>query len=85
MDEEHPNETIIILSGSGNSENLVRLAEWGKDNGKYVIAFLGTDGGRIGMMKDIMKIQINSDQLHTEDWHLMLEHLICELIGDKYE
>jgi D-sedoheptulose 7-phosphate isomerase len=76
-------DVIIILSGSGDSENLVRLAKWGIDNGIKVIAFLGTDGGKIGKMKDVKMIHIESDQIHTEDWHLMLDHLLCELIKGK--
>ena len=77
-------EVIIILSGSGNSENLVRLAEWGIENDKYVVAFLGTDGGKLYRMKDIMKIHMDSDQLQTENWHVLLDHLLCKLIkGDE--
>ena len=81
--EGRPNEVILILSGSGNSENLVRLATWGRDNGKQVIALLGTDGGRLGQMRDIIKLHIDSDQMHTEDWHLILDHIICSLMRNE--
>ena len=77
------NEVILILSGSGSSENLVRLATWGRDNGKQVVALLGTDGGRLWHMKDIIKLHIDSDQMHTEDWHLILDHIICSLMRNE--
>ena len=87
-------DAIVILSGSGDSENLLRLAKYGIDNGVAVVAFLGTDGGKMQWLNDVknqdmldgtyFQIHINSDQEHTEDWHLMLEHLLCGLIvGDK--
>lgn len=78
--EGEPNETIILLSGSGNSKNILRAASWGVENGKHVIAFIGQDGGQLRMMKNIKKIYIESDMLHTEDWHLVLNHLIARLI-----
>jgi len=80
---DEPNETIVILTGSGNSENLIRLAEWGIDNGKYVIAFIGMDDGRLGKMNSIKKIHIKSDMFHSEDWQSTLCHLIAKLLGDE--
>ena len=75
-------DVLIVLSGSGNSKNLFNAVAYANSIGMKTIALLGTDGGRLKKnIKTDVCLHIESDQLHAEDWHLMLDHLLCELIG----
>lgn len=78
-------ESIVLISGSGNSKNIIEAAKWGLKNHKEVITFIGMDGGEIKKMRDVLKIHINSDMLHSEDWHLLLCHLITTCIEVENE
>jgi len=76
------NDTLIVISGSGDSQNIynaVLEAIWKEMN---IIAFVGMDGGKLmeKFTEGINYIHIESDMQHSEDWHLMICHLICKLI-----
>jgi len=77
------NDTIILITGSGNSENLIKAAKWSLKYNRYVIAFIGLNGGKLFKMGGINKIHIQSDMYHTENWHCMLDHLLVILIGNE--
>lgn len=78
-------ETIILISGSGDSKNLINAANWGLDHKKTVIAFIGMNGGELGKM-DIIKIHIESDMLQSENWHCILDHLIARILeNDEHQ
>jgi D-sedoheptulose 7-phosphate isomerase len=40
-----PGDTLVVISASGNSPNLVRAVELARDRGVVTVAFLGFDGG----------------------------------------
>lgn len=76
-------DTIIIISGSGDSINIYNTID---SICKNKIAFIGMNGGNIlGNEKygGIKTIHIESDMLHSEDWHLTLCHLITTLIKEN--
>jgi len=73
-------DTIIILSGSGKSNNIKNIVPWAIDNNLNVVAFIGMDGGFFKNKKKINLININTDMQHSEEWHLTLTHLITKLI-----
>jgi len=74
-------DTLIVLSGSGDSLNIFYAVSMAKSIGMNVIAFLGGDGGMIKeKFKDINIIHIPSDMQHAEDWHLVLGHILCMVI-----
>ena len=81
------NDTLIVISGSGNSQNIYNAvieAIWHDMN---IITFVGMDGGKL--MKNITEginyVHIESDMQHSEDWHLTLCHLIVALIKREKE
>ena len=40
-------DMLLVLSVSGNSENLIKASQWFKKNKGYVFGILGFDGGKI--------------------------------------
>jgi len=79
-------DTLIVISGSGNSPNIIEAIRYCKQcTGMKIIAFVGQDGGYVAHMDGIHLIHIPTDMLHAEDCHLILEHIISTEIknGNK--
>ena len=73
-------DIFIIISSSGNSENVVKLAKWANINKYKVISFTGFNGGRL---KKLSNININVEENNygrVEDSHHILMHLIMHYI-----
>lgn len=69
-------DTIILISASGNSPNVVKAAEYVKSRGGKVIGLTGFSGGKLGELSDIW-ININSDSYEKiEDMHMIITHII---------
>ena len=78
-------DVVIGISGSGNSENVVRALQYGNEVGAETIALVGYDGGR---MKSVAKynIHIKIDNMQiVEDIHLMLDHMMMFILSGVKE
>lgn len=72
-------DLIIAISGSGNSENVIRAVEYAKANGNKIIGITGYDGGRLKQLCDCsLHVPVNSMQV-TEDVHMVFDHLIMSI------
>lgn len=75
-------DVLVGISTSGNSENVVRAMEEGKKLGMKIVAFTGEGGGK---MKDLADVCINvpsKDTPRIQESHIMIGHIICEIIED---
>jgi len=71
-----PGDTLIAISASGNSPNIVRAVEYAKANGARVIGFTGRPGGKLAQLADL-KVVIPSDRIgQQEDGHMVLNHVL---------
>jgi len=80
-----PGDVVFGISGSGNSENVMRAIEYGNSNGAKTLGFTGFEGGRLGKAAGL-SINIASDDMQKiEDIHLILTHMImqafCKSLG----
>lgn len=74
-------DVVIGISGSGNSENVRRALEYGKQMGAVTIAFTGYDGGIIKNTADqCIHIAVNNMQI-VEDVHLILDHMMMYILS----
>ena len=76
-------DILIVLSASGNSENVIKAVEFVSKEGGTSIAFVGFEGGRL---KDVCDISIftpnpKGDYGPIEDLHLILGHLIINYLA----
>ena len=74
-------DLCIVISGSGNSENLVKMVQTSKDLGIFTIGILGFDGGELLNLVD-MPILVRSEKGMygpVEDIH----HAICHEISSR--
>ncbi len=73
-----PGDVLIVLSGSGNSPNVLRAMEYARSRSAEVAALLGFDGGRAAELADIV-VQVDSrDYGVVEDAHLVINHILVE-------
>lgn len=63
-------DLVVIISGSGNSPNVIKAAEYAQQTGAKTIAMTGFTGGKLRKMADIC-LHIPSDQYGViEDMHM---------------
>ena len=70
-------DILLAISGSGNSENVLRAVRYANDVGCVTIGFTGFEGGKL---RELVQhcVVIPSDHMgRIEDMHLILQHMIC--------
>jgi phosphoheptose isomerase len=73
-------DILLVLSGSGNSPNVVKAVKYAASIGMKTIAFTGRDGGRVRDLCDLSLVASTWSMEQLEDMHLLWEHaIICAL------
>jgi D-sedoheptulose 7-phosphate isomerase len=73
-----PGDLLIVLSTSGQSNNIVRVLEQAKSSGVVSIGLLGKGGGPSAALSDY-SIVIDSDETaRIQEAHLLIGHTMCE-------
>lgn len=73
----NPGDIVVAISGSGNSNNVVRALQFAKSSGAHAVAFTGRDGGELGRAATL---HINVAEQHMgriEDAHMALCHMMA--------
>ena len=76
------NDTVIGISTSGNSENIIRAVNKANSIGAFTIGLLGNDGGKL---KDAVNLPIiipSNDTARIQEVHITIGHIICEIIEE---
>jgi D-sedoheptulose 7-phosphate isomerase len=72
-----PNDLVMCISGSGNSPNVLRAAEYANSIGCRTIALTGRDGGKLGPLANL-NIQVPVPHMgRIEDGHMIICHIIA--------
>lgn len=72
-----PGDLVILITGSGNSPNLLKAAELAHQRGARTAALLGFDGGALAKLAQL-KILVPSDQYGCiEDLHMSVGHIVA--------
>ena len=82
----HKNDLLIVLSGSGNSPNIVEALKVGKEMGMTSFALLGFSGGKCKALADhSIHCDINDMQI-SEDIQLIVMHMVAQSLmgGNAY-
>jgi D-sedoheptulose 7-phosphate isomerase len=75
-----PGDVLLVLSGSGNSTNIVRVVQVARKMQITTIALLGMEGGQVAEMTDVSVIVPSDDYGPIEDAHVVLDHLITSYL-----
>ena len=78
-------DIVICISGSGNSENVVKVAEYARSVGCKVISFTGFDGGRLIELADYPVHVAMNDMKKAEDCHVVLLHAMARYMSQFLE
>lgn len=74
-------DIVIGISGSGNSENVIRAFAYANEIGAETIAFTGYDGGKLRKLaKYNIHVAVDNMQI-TEDIHLVLDHMMMYILS----
>ena len=75
-----PEDLLIVLSGSGNSENIVRALKTAKDRGVRTCAILGFSGGQCLTIADhAIHFPVDDMQI-AEDMQLIVGHMCMQYL-----
>ena len=80
-----PGDVFVAISTSGNSENVLRAVKEAKRLGMHVINLLGKGGGKMKNIGDVEIIVPSNNTPIIQENHLMIFHIICEIIDEKLQ
>lgn len=75
-----PGDVVIGISGSGNSENVLKAIEHANKNGGTTIGLCGYSGGKLYTMVDIPILAKVNDMQKVEDIHMIVAHMSMQRI-----
>jgi len=78
-------DVVIAISGSGNSENVLKAVEYANKEGAVTIGLTGFDGGKLAGMAKISYIVPSNCMQQIEDVHLLIEHMLSMMLRDSHE
>ncbi len=73
-------DVIVGISTSGNSKNILNAFEAAKEMGVKIIAMTGETGGAMKDYADILLNAPSKDTPRIQESHIMIGHIICELV-----
>ncbi|MFH1575439.1 MAG: D-sedoheptulose 7-phosphate isomerase [Candidatus Nealsonbacteria bacterium] len=76
-------DILVSISTSGNSMNIVRAVEAAKFKGLKTIGLLGADGGKLKDLVDLPLIVPSQESDRAQEVHILIAHIICQLIDSK--
>ena len=84
------NDTLLAISTSGNSQNVILAVEKAKAQGMHVVGLLGKDGGKLKGMVDIpivvdCQITDRIQEIHIKLIHIFIEGIERELYPEHYQ
>lgn len=80
-------DVIVCISASGNSENIIRAAQYANEKGGISVGFIGFTGGKL---KDVCTCSLytpntKGDYGPIEDLHMIYDHLIVNFLSTDEE
>ncbi len=76
-------DILVGISTSGNSPNVVKAMLNAKEIGMLTVGFTGSKGGKMKEICDIM-IQVPCDDTpRIQEAHILVGHIICQLIEEE--
>ena len=76
----HPGDVLVGISTSGNSKNICNAFRKAKELGVITVAMTGASGGEMKEMADYLLNVPSSDMPRIQESHIMLGHIICEIV-----
>lgn len=75
-----PGDTVIGISTSGSSPNVIKALEKAKTMGCNAAAFAGRDGGRLRGIAEPLLIVPSNVTARIQEMHILIGHSLCDAI-----
>lgn len=79
-----PGDTLLAISTSGNSANIILAVEKAKELGMKTVGLLGKDGGKLQGMVDIPLVVPSQQTDRIQEIHIKLIHIFIEGIEREF-
>jgi len=76
----HPGDVLVGISTSGNSKNICNAFRKAKELGVITVAMTGETGGEMKSMADYLLNVPSNDTPRIQECHILLGHIICEIV-----
>ena len=76
-------DLLIALSTSGNSQNIEKAIIEARNKGMFSVALLGKGGGKAKNKADINLIVDSNTTSRIQEAHLLIGHIICEIVEES--
>ncbi len=76
----NPGDLVIGISGSGNSENVLRAIRYANANGGRSIGWSGFGGGELAKLVELAFVVDSNDMQQVEDGHMIVAHMLMQSI-----
>ncbi len=78
-----PGDVLVAISTSGNSSNIINATLEAKKLGMICIGMCGKSGGELANAVDVLLNMPSTDTPRIQECHILVGHIICELIEKK--
>lgn len=78
----HPHDLVIVMSGSGNSPNIIKAIEMTKNKGATSLAILGFSNSKAKALADIVIDTCVDDMQVAEDLQVMIGHAVMRMMAN---
>ncbi len=76
-------DTLLALSTSGNSVNVIEAVNMAHEKGLYVIGMLGGKGGKMKQLVDHAIIVPSDSTARVQEGHNLIGHILCDLLEQE--
>lgn len=77
-------DMVIIISTSGNSENIIRAVEACRVKEIFTAGLLGKDGGKLARLLDLSIVVPSEITARIQEAHILIGHIICEYCDENF-
>lgn len=78
-----PNDMLVGISTSGNSENILSALKTAKVMGLKTVGLLGRDGGAARSIVDFPICVPSLSTARIQETHILIGHILCDLIEQE--
>lgn len=73
-------DVLVAISTSGNSANVRRAIQAGRDVGLHTIALLGRDGGACADLAEVELLCPGENTARIQEVHILVIHTVCQIV-----
>ena len=78
-----PGDILVAISTSGNSQNVIKAVEVANSIGMTTIGLTGESGGIMNQICGYILRVPSTDTPRIQESHIMIGHIICEIVEDN--